>query len=181
MGGAALPPRRTENGERSARQARDRRSGCPINEAAIQLKRRAPARQNLLQSAKSAFPHSGNASGDAGDAGDAGAPLRGDKRNRRVNGDSRWISQNQSVACEARHAPTGLRAGRAPCAHARPAPCVAYLCDSLWFFMFFVISKTRGSPAGGSRPLIGSNLRNRRFPILAVFVTLCVLCGSRAA
>ena len=89
--------------------------------------------------------------------------------------------KNQSVACEARHAPTGLRAGRAPCAHARPAFCVAYLCDSLWFFMFFVISKTRGSPAGGSRPLIGSNLRNRRFPILAVFVTLCVLCGSRAA
>ena len=34
--------------------------------------------------------------------------------------------KNQSVACEARHAPTGLRAGRAPCAHARPAPCVAF-------------------------------------------------------
>ena len=31
---------------------------------------------------------------------------------------------NQSMACEARHAPSGPRAGRAPCAHARPAPCV---------------------------------------------------------
>ena len=28
----------------------------------------------------------------------------------------------QSMACEARHAPTGPRAGRVPCAHARPAP-----------------------------------------------------------
>ena len=28
------------------------------------------------------------------------------------------------MACEARHAPSGPRAGRAPCAHARPAPCV---------------------------------------------------------
>ena len=29
----------------------------------------------------------------------------------------------QSMACEARHAPSGSRAGRAPCAHARPALC----------------------------------------------------------
>ena len=36
----------------------------------------------------------------------------------------RRTPQNQSMACEARHAPTGPRAGRAPCAHARPAPCV---------------------------------------------------------
>ena len=31
-------------------------------------------------------------------------------------------------------------------------------------FVFFVISNHSGSPAGGSRPLIGFNLRNRRFP-----------------
>ena len=35
------------------------------------------------------------------------------------------LPKNQSMACEARHAPSGPRAGRAPCAHARPAPCVA--------------------------------------------------------
>ena len=38
------------------------------------------------------------------------------------------VPQNQSVACEARHAPTGPRAGRALYAHARPAPCVVCLC-----------------------------------------------------
>ena len=31
-----------------------------------------------------------------------------------------------------------------------------------------MISTYFGNPAGGSRPLIGSNLRNRRFPMLAV-------------
>ena len=57
--------------------------------------------------------------------------------------------KNQSVACEARHAPTGLRAGRAPCAHARPAPCVAFFVSlavedlSLRAYtVSFVISKT---------------------------------------
>ena len=35
-------------------------------------------------------------------------------------------------------------------------------------------------PAGGSRPLIGSNLRNRRFPILAVLVEVWKLRGLEA-
>ena len=37
-------------------------------------------------------------------------------------------------------------------------------------FVSFVISNYSGSPAGGSRPLIGSNRRNRRFPLR------CALC-----
>ena len=40
--------------------------------------------------------------------------------------------------------PTGLRAGRAPCAHARPAPCVV-LCVPLWSFVFF--ANHSGSPS----------------------------------
>ena len=45
----------------------------------------------------------------------------------------------QSVACEARHALTGPRAGRVPCAHARPAPAST----SFESFVSFMISKTR--------------------------------------
>ena len=66
--------------------------------------------------------------------------------------------QNQSVACEARHAPTGPRAGRAPCAHARPAPCA-----TLWSFVHFVV-KTHWQSACASTP--------------PVSVTLCILCAS---
>ena len=40
-----------------------------------------------------------------------------------------------------------------------------------------MISTHFGNPAGGSRPLIGSNLRNRRFPNTG---SLCDLCGSSA-
>ncbi len=45
-----------------------------------------------------------------------------------------------------------------------------YLLNLLYLLTFW-------RPAGGSRPLIGSNLRNRRFPILAAFAFLCALCG----
>ena len=53
----------------------------------------------------------------------------------------------QSVACEARHAPSGPRAGRVPCAHARPAPRRLPLSLLFVSFMSLVISKYTGSPS----------------------------------
>ena len=78
--------------------------------------------------------------------------------------------QNQSVACEARHAPTGPRAGRAPCAHARPAP-TAFFVSSV----SFVISNYSGSQRALARrpPLCPS--------VFSVFSVFLGICGSPAS
>ena len=130
--------RRTENGEQNARQAGDRRNSCTTRKPNFQASKiqasklpLSPAPPARLRRAK-------------------GRRGRTNRTNRTYRTAASPVdAQNQSVACEARHAPTGSRAGRAPCAHVRPAPCVVlsrgrFVASRLhgvplWFFVFLAV------------------------------------------
>ena len=114
------------------------------------------------------------------------APLRGDKvtdglswkinpAGRRTRASCGVVdSQNQSVACESRHAPTGLRAGRAPLRTHGPPPASPSLCP--FVVLRDLCGKTHWQSACASTPLICQNLRNLRFPFWQSFpVNLCDL------